>query len=261
MSMNAEAGPTSLSDQATEALRRDILACRLAPGGAISESLATERMSLGRASVRAALARLAEEGLVQALPRRGWVVTPVTIRDIHEVFDLRMLLEPEAARRVARRGLDPARLHRLDAVVASGHRPGDAESALAFLAANRAFHVAIAEMAGNARLARQIGRLLDESTRMLVLGLSMRDRSGEMAHEHRALIEAMAEGAAEAAGAIMRAQIAASRDMVLASLTGPDSSLPLSAVALSPVALSPVALSPVALSPVPLSPLALSETP
>jgi DNA-binding GntR family transcriptional regulator len=213
--------PASLTEQAVEALRRDILTTRLAPGESLSEAATAQRLGLGKAPVRGALARLAEEGLVQALPRRGWVVSLVTIRDIHEVFDLRLLLEPEAARRAAGR-VDAEALHRLDAVCAEGYRPEEPDSAADFLAANRAFHVAVAELSGNGRLARQIGRLLDESTRMLVLGLRRRDRSGEMAHEHLALIEALALGRAEAAAALMQQQVAESRAMVLAALTAPD---------------------------------------
>jgi DNA-binding GntR family transcriptional regulator len=224
MSVIAEIpAPTSLSDQAVEALRHDILACRLMPGAAISEALVTERFSFGRAPVRAALARLAEEGLVQAQPRRGWVVSMVTIRDIHEVFDLRLLLEPEAARRAAGRGGDATTLRRLDGICARGYRAGDHDSALTFLAANRDFHVAVAALSGNQRLERQIARLLDEATRMLVLGLARRDRSGEMAHEHRALIAALSSGDAAEAADQMRAQVAASRAMVVSALTGPES--------------------------------------
>jgi DNA-binding GntR family transcriptional regulator len=80
-------------------------------------------------------------------------------------------------------------------------------------------------MAGNQRLARQIGRLLDEATRMLVLGLSTRDRSGEMAHEHHALVAALGAHDAPRARQLMHDQVAASRDMVLAALTGPRSTL------------------------------------
>lgn len=214
----------NLAEQAARALRREILACRLAPGETVSETLMIDRLAFGRAAVRAALARLAEEGLVTAVPRRGWVVSVVTIRDIHEVFDLRLMLEPEAARRAAgSAALD--RLRRLDDVCAQGYRPEDPDSALDFLTVNRDFHVAVAELAGNQRLARQIGRLLDESTRMLVLGLSTRDRTGEMAHEHRALIDAMAAHDPHLAGQIMQEQVATSRDMVLAALTGPRSTL------------------------------------
>ncbi|MBL6076777.1 GntR family transcriptional regulator [Belnapia sp. T18] len=223
--------PAPLTARALEAIRCDILAARLAPGEILSEAATAARLGLGKAPVRAALARLAEEGLVQAVPRRGWVVSLVTIRDIHEVFDLRLLLEPEAARRAALNPLaraDAAALAQLDALCAAGYRPEATETALGFLEANRAFHVAVAGLSGNARLARQIGRLLDESTRMLVLGLRRRDRSGEMAHEHRALIAALATGDAPAAEARMQAQVSASRDMVLAALTAPDAAISVS---------------------------------
>ena len=214
--------PLSLTEQAWSGLREAILTTRLMPGETLSEASAAQLLGLGKAPVRAALARLAEEGLVQAVPRRGWVVSLVTIRDIHEVFDLRLLLEPEAAERAAGR-VDAEVLHRLDAVCACGYQPEDGDSTHAFLNANKAFHVAVAELSGNGRLARQIDRLLDESTRMLALGLRRRDRTGEMAHEHAALIEALALGRATAAAAIMRDQVSASRSMVLAALTAPGS--------------------------------------
>ncbi|WP_421988931.1 GntR family transcriptional regulator [Roseococcus sp.] len=213
--------PPSLTERAVAELRRDILSARLAPGETVSEGAVAQHLELGKAPVRAALARLAEEGLVTAVPRRGWMVSLVTIRDIHEVFDLRLMLEPEAARRAAGR-VDHAMLSRLDAVCAAGYDCGDEDSAMGFLDANKAFHVAIAELAGNARLARQLDRLLDESTRMLVLGLRPRDRTGEMAHEHHALVEALALGRAEDAARIMHEQVSASRRMVLAALTAPD---------------------------------------
>ncbi len=216
--------PPSLTEQAVHAIRRDILTAKLAPGAALSEASLSAALSLGKAPIRAALARLAEEGLVAAIPRRGWMVGLVTIRDIHEVFDLRLLLEPEAARRAAGR-VDAQALRLLDAVCAAGYRPEDGDSAAAFLAANKAFHVAVAELAGNARLARQLDRLLDESTRMLVLGLRRRDRTGEMAHEHQELIEAMALGRADEAARIMHEQVDASRRMVLVALTAPDAGI------------------------------------
>lgn len=216
--------PLSLTERAVAGLRADILATRLAPGEVISEAMAADRLELGKAPIRAALARLAEEGLVSSVPRRGWVVSLVTIRDIHEVFDLRLMLEPEAARRAAGR-VDAAMLSRLDAVCAAGYECGDPESCMGFLQANKAFHVAVAELSGNARLARQVDRLLDESTRMLIMGLSRRDRTGEMAHEHHALVEALALGQGEEAARIMRGQVAESQRMVLDALTAPDAGI------------------------------------
>ncbi|MBA3822111.1 MAG: GntR family transcriptional regulator, partial [Deltaproteobacteria bacterium] len=51
------------------------------------------RFNLSKAAVRSALARLRAEGLVLAEPRRGHVVAPVTLRDVSDVYELRLLLE------------------------------------------------------------------------------------------------------------------------------------------------------------------------
>jgi len=215
--IDLEEDQKSLSDQAHDAIRRDILTARLRPGEAVSEGLLAARLGLGKAPIRAALARLAQEGLVRAQPRRGYTVTPVTLRDVAEVFELRLILEPAAARLAADKA-DIAALKRLDAVCEAGYRPGEPETALAFLDANREFHVSVAALSGNRRLADQIGRLLDEMTRMLLLGLFGRDRTGEMAHEHRALIEALAAKDGARAETIVREQIEAARRMVMGAL-------------------------------------------
>lgn len=216
-----DAFPGSLTEQACAALKRDIVTTALAPGAPLSESGLAERYKLGKAPIRAALARLAEEGLVRSAARRGWQVTPVTLRDVREVFELRLMLEPAAAAMAAGR-VDEARLRALDRVVSAGYLPGDHASTLIFLEANRDFHCIIAELSGNSRLARQIARLLDEMTRMLLLGLGGRDRTGEMAHEHRELIDALVVGDSAAAERITRAQIEESRKMVLAALVAGD---------------------------------------
>ncbi len=207
----------ALSLVESDAIRRDILTARLRPGAAVSEAALATRFGFGKAAIRAALTRLAQEGLVRAQPRRGSVVAPVTLRDVAEVFELRLILEPAAAKLAAGKA-DIAELRRLDAVCEAGYRPGDPDSALAFLDANREFHVSVAALSGNRRLADQIGRLLDEMARMLLLGLGGRDRTGEMAHEHRALIDALAAKDGARAEKIVRQQIEAARQMVLGAL-------------------------------------------
>jgi len=217
----SDAPARPLTDQATARIRAEILACTLPPGMTLSETMLVARTGQGRAPIRAALARLGDEGLVQALPRRGWVVSQVSIRDVHDVFDLRQMLPPETARRAA-----------------GAYRAGDAiamrietlaETCMTaigttLIQADRAFHAAIATLAGNRRLAHTITGLLDDSQRMLNLCLGL-GRGIELKREHAALLAALVDHDGQEAAAIMAECVAATRGLVLSALTGPGSPL------------------------------------
>lgn len=206
-----------LSDRAYERIKHDIICCLIAPGTEVSEAQLCAQYKLGKAPVRMALSRLAHDGLVRAIPRRGYMVSPVTLQDIHDVFELRLMLEPVAARMAAGR-VDAQRLRMLDDICREGYQTGNAKSTARFLDANKAFHVTIAQAAGNARLAGAIEQLLDEMTRLLHLGLGSRNRSQEMQHEHRTLVKALSRGDGETASGICREQIEAARSMVLGAI-------------------------------------------
>lgn len=206
-----------LSDRAYERIRHDIIGCVLAPGTEISEAQLCAHYKLGKAPVRMALNRLAHDGLVRAMPRRGYRVTEVTLKDIHDVFELRLMLEPQAARMASGR-VDAQRLRALDEACRAGYQPGDTKSTWRFLEANKAFHVEIARATGNRRLAEAVEQLLDEMTRLLHLGLGLRNRSQEMSREHRSLVKALARGDGDTAERICREQIEAARGMVLSAI-------------------------------------------
>lgn len=206
-----------LSARAYERIRHDIICCLFAPGTEISEAQLCAQYKLGKAPVRMALSRLAHDGLVRAMPRRGYMVTPITLQDIHDIFELRLMLEPVAARMAAGH-VDAQRLRVLDDICREGYQTGNARSTARFLDANKDFHVTIAHATGNARLAGAIEQLLDEMTRLLHLGLGSRNRSQEMQHEHRALVKALARGDGDTAENICREQIEAARDMVLGAI-------------------------------------------
>jgi DNA-binding GntR family transcriptional regulator len=206
-----------LSDRAYERIRHDIISCVLAPGAEISETQLCSQYRIGKAPVRMALNRLAHDGLVRAIPRRGYRVAPITVKDVHDVFELRLMLEPAAARMAAGK-IGAQRMRVLDEVARSSYQPGDPGSTSRFLEASKAFHVAIARATGNARLAEAIERLLDDMTRLLHLGLGLRDRSQELSRAHRALVKALARGDGDAAERICREQIETARNMVLSAI-------------------------------------------
>lgn len=208
-----------LGDDAYQHIKRDILWCEYAPGQEVTESLLSERYHLGKAPVRSALLRLRQEGLVRPLARRGYQVAPITIRDVREIFQVRLVLEPPAARLAAGQA-DESHLRALEAEVQAAYVPGDRQSEAKFLEANRRFHVTLAAMTGNQRLASLVEKVLEETDRIFHLGLALKDRSDQFRHEHEDLVSAVVEGEGELAERLTYEAIANARDMVMEAILG-----------------------------------------
>src|SRR3546814_12828763 len=77
------------SDIAYGTIKHDSIRCALAPVEEVTEARRARRLGLGKAPGRAALMRLSQEGLIRALPRRGYLVAPVTLRDVQDIFQFR----------------------------------------------------------------------------------------------------------------------------------------------------------------------------
>lgn len=214
-------GVQSLGAQVYDLIKNDIIQCKLTPGAEATEEGLCERYGFGRAPVRAALSRLGQEGLISAVPRRGYVVSPITVRAVQEIFDLRLILEPVAVRTATGR-VDLSKL------MSFNNRPSTLDSgrqSLRFLKSNREFHAEIIGSCGNERLIRILSGLFDEMDRLLHLGLFserdsvvMRVNHDEQAQQHSSIIEALASGDADAAEKATRDHILGSRDLVMKAI-------------------------------------------
>ena len=107
-----------LSEVAYEKIKEANIVNELAPGQEVSESQLAERFAMGKAPLRRALASLTQEGLVQPQNRRGYIIAPLTMKDIHDIWAMRLLLETEAAA-ITREHLESSRESVLDAVMKS----------------------------------------------------------------------------------------------------------------------------------------------
>jgi DNA-binding GntR family transcriptional regulator len=194
------ASETRQSDIAFEMLRSDIVACRIAPGSSVSEAELANRYRLGKAGIRRAMVRLIERNWVRALPRRGYLVKPLTLRDIGEIFALRRAIEPAAVRHAAGR-VDVNRLRQLDAVCGAGFVAGDGASQATFLQAHRQLHLAIVTAGGNDRLTAVFEPLWDETERVAHHTGLMRSRAADLRHDHSTLISALATARGDDAAA------------------------------------------------------------
>jgi DNA-binding GntR family transcriptional regulator len=208
----------SLSEQAYQVVKHDIITCVLEPGQQIAQQQLAKRYQLGKTPIREALQRLAQEGLVQPIPRFGYTVSYVTLCDVHEIFELRLVLEPAAARLAATRGTHE-QLDSLAQVADLTYIDRDGQRVPDFSVHNARFHRAIAAASGNQRLFDSLSRVLDEMMRIFYLGLDLSESAEEMRHEHLDLVQTLTTRDPDRAEQLMLCQIARSKDRVLKALT------------------------------------------
>ncbi len=199
-------------------LRQGVLRGMWRPGHTLVEHKVAHAYGVSRGPAREALKLLEREGLLTAIPRRGYVVSMITVRQIRELFDLRLILEREAAARAARTAT-PEDVARLEALVGDPYLLGDQESYARFLSQNRAFHVAIARLTRNDRIAALVEALLEELERLFHLGLDVRDRAETLVSEHKELVDAIRAHDPKRAMRVAAAQIENAQTMVLEGVT------------------------------------------
>lgn len=180
----------SLTETAYQAVRARILSGELRPGVEFSELELADQMSMSKTPVREALGRLAAEGLIEAFPRRGYRVTPVTVKDINDLFAIRAMTEGTAAA-MAAMNLTGEDFDRLEGLAEARYEPSEGESVQSFVKANREFHIAIAEGANNSRLLAMVAAHLDECTRLFYLGARSRDVNPETSKDHRRIVDVL----------------------------------------------------------------------
>ncbi len=157
-------GSSSQTVSALLRLRDLILSGEIKAGERTSELVLVERLGVSRTPIRAALARLEQEGLLQALATGGFVVNAFNERDIHAAIEIRGTLEGLAARLAAERGVPPADMYDLAHCLAELDRLVEGavtvDNFSAYVELNEQFHRTIVDLADSAVLSRQIARAI-----------------------------------------------------------------------------------------------------
>ena len=85
---------TNLKTLAYNSIKQKIITCEYAPGTYLSEELITDQLKISRTPVRDALSRLEQEGLLEIRPKKGIMVTTLSIKDVNMIFEIRKMYEP-----------------------------------------------------------------------------------------------------------------------------------------------------------------------
>jgi len=212
------------SATAYEQIKIDIVACLLKPGDQVTEGELQDRYQIGKATLRAALARLSQDGLVRSEPRRGYRISPITFRDVNEIFEARMVLEPLLLK-IGTVAMTAHGLEALEPAIRQTRKPETLRSPTAFLAASKELRLAIARTAGNFRLVRMLGQLLDESERVLHLGYLYVDLTKVLSKQQDRLLAAVRKGDAQSVEAASLGQIVETKQVLLDALVASESFL------------------------------------
>lgn len=211
----------SMMDRAYFTLKRDIIELKRPPGQHFTEPEVAASMGLSKTPVREALARLHRDGLVQPLPRAGYVVSSVTLGDVANLCDMRTLLQGEAAALTATLGLGAAQSDRLVELCADdnyGQLGGPHLDAR--LRENYEFESIIANGSGNARLTRSVVEVLDEIERVVRLAVTLAPSMPEARiGERTAIVDAVISQDPEAARSAMQHRTRSARREIIDALT------------------------------------------
>jgi DNA-binding GntR family transcriptional regulator len=179
----------SATEIAYAALRRDILSTELKPGDPVPLERYVSDLKLSRTPVREATLRLEREGLIEIRARLGTFVSHLDLRQIQEMYELRMVVEGHAARLAAERA-DPNEVRSVEARLAAlkAHEKADLQ---AISEAGQLVHELIVRTCGNSVLADTIRSLQDHFTRFRSLSLAIPQKVLSSHREHLAILRAL----------------------------------------------------------------------
>ncbi len=199
--------PTTLRELAVERLRDAIITGRFAGGSRLVERALCEQLGVSRSVVREAIRYLEAEGLVETLPRSGPVVSTLDWPRARQIYDIRRLLEADAAAACARNADTPVKQH-LRAALADLETAFTAAEPRELYAATTAFYQTIFLSAGHDIAWEIVQRLNSRISRLRALTLATTDRStsgpAHMANICAAICANDAKAAAEAVRAHLR---------------------------------------------------------
>lgn len=186
-------GQTTYQQLAYEYIREKIITLGFKPGQYINDTEIAGELKISRTPVREAFYRLEKEGLLFNEARRGWRVYTLSLKDIHDIFDIKEAVEGMIARKAA--GCKDENLRaRMLQYLDNMRSAAEAGDTTAWLNADIGLHEVMFEMAGNERAVRIVSNLNDQWHRLRIGFATLQGRTKRSVSEHEAFVGAILEG-------------------------------------------------------------------
>lgn len=210
--MPRRVAPPSLADAIYRQLKEDIFEFRLLPGDRFSEGEVAIRVDASRTPVRQALYRLQREGYLDVHFRSGWQVRPFDFAHFEELYELRIVLELEAVRRLCQRpdGEHPTALQELQRtwMVQPEQRLQDGR-AVSLL--DERFHCLLLDAAGNREMARVHAEVSEKIRILRRLDFTQAPRVTLTYEEHGQILDAILARRCEEAQLLLKTHVEVSK--------------------------------------------------
>jgi DNA-binding GntR family transcriptional regulator len=217
---SAGPNPRTLGERVYQALKKDIIRGAFPSGGAISELMLARRYRGSRTPVREAAARLQQENLLRIVPNRGYFVSHLTVKETYDMYEFRAAVEGACAEIAAQKGADDALFEHLERLANTQYRKHDRESYLRFIAADTAFHIGVAHLAGNTLLERAVGNARCQMERIMFAAIDIGYPDEVTVRQHNCILDAIRRRDPQSARRLMIEHIFGSKDKVLQLASG-----------------------------------------
>lgn len=206
---NKNGAHSNLAAQVFERIKHAIFDFQLLPGERFTENEMAARMDVSRTPVREALYRLEREGYLEVMLRSGWRVKPLDFRQLDELYDVRIVLELAAARKLCEQ-TERANLDELKAawLVPASERLDDPEAVSAL---DEAFHENLVAAAGNRELARMHHEITERIRIVRRLDFTQRPRVEATYAEHARILRAVLQRKLDQSQLLLRSHIESSK--------------------------------------------------
>ncbi|MDX6750221.1 GntR family transcriptional regulator [Geminicoccaceae bacterium 1502E] len=205
-------GRASSAQRAYAAVRRMAMDFELRPGERLGETELAERLQISRTPLREALNRLTAEGLLVALPQRGFAARELDPQEVFELYEARAEVEGAITRLAAERARDQG-LADLEAFLRESVAQPDESEIDHLMRLDVGFHQRLARLAGNAELTRILENLNDRIHFMRWINMEGRRRATQS--EHLRILELVQARDAAAAVEQMRRHISLRQDQII----------------------------------------------
>ncbi|HWJ02577.1 MAG TPA: GntR family transcriptional regulator [Verrucomicrobiae bacterium] len=201
---------SSLDEEIYFTIKQAIVSRDLAPGTKLSEEVLANLLKVSRTPIRSALRRLSYERLVTIVPFKGAFVSKPTVKEVQDVFEMRILLEEHAIEKAFSNLQQPQNVELLEELLLQERRAYGDKNFDTILQRVRDFHIQIAQLSGNEILLNSLEELISLTNIYITFFSQINMASPDSPEEHREILQAIKHGDIDSAKGKMRAHINAS---------------------------------------------------